>query len=115
MVRGRPASAPSYCLEVLFETFFCIFVLLLSTRYYEKIRHIKNPPAFRLKKEKNERLIISLLSLNATFRVVFFFFITAVLTQSCMTLKVVVYLSERRNIFLIQSCIYVVKVVRFRL
>ena len=39
---------------------------------------------------------ISLLSLNVTFNVVFLI-IAAVLTQICMTLKVVVYLSERRD------------------
>ncbi len=39
---------------------------------------------------------LSLLSLNATFSIVFLI-IAAVLTQICMTLKVVVYLSERRD------------------
>ena len=39
---------------------------------------------------------VSLLSLNLTFRVLFLI-ITVVLTQICMTLNVVIYLSERRD------------------
>ena len=51
---------------------------------------------FVISHQKIFRPAKSFLSLNATFSVVFLI-IVAVLTQICMTLKVVVYLNERRD------------------
>lgn len=60
--------------------------MLLLLKKYIYLSHVKNK-------------LISLLLLNATFKVVFLI-ITTVITQIGMTLKIVVYLSERRDIYI---------------